>query len=379
MDVRPSDAQQLLGATAREFLRRRCPIELAQRLALDARGFDEALWRESAELGWAGLLVPPDLGGSGGSLLDVALLVEEMGRAALPGPYVGSAVVVTSLMLAAASKEQASRLLPPLAIGDRIASLALVEESGSFDPDAVSLRMDGAGRLTGRKLFVKDAHVAHDLLVVVRAQDDLAYALVPSDRPGVARRPLDTISGDKLFEVTFDGVEGELLAGVGGHLGALPRPKQERGRGPLDAALRAGALARTAEMVGAAQRVLELTVEHAKTRVQGGRPIGGYQAVQHSCADLVRDVDTSRALLHVAAWTASEGLDAETEIAMAKAHAGEACLAAVRRGHQLFGAIAYCEEHPMHLLHKRIHAASLDCGDAALHLETVARRIGLAS
>jgi alkylation response protein AidB-like acyl-CoA dehydrogenase len=112
--------------------------------------------------------------------------------------------------------------------------------------------------------------------------------------------------------------------------------------------------------------------------VQGGRPIGGYQAVQHSCADLVRDVDTSRALLHVAAWTASEGLDAETEIAMAKAHAGEACLAAVRRGHQLFGAIAYCEEHPMHLLHKRIHAASLDCGDAAHHLETIARRIGLA-
>ena len=375
MDVRPSDDQQLLAATAREFLRRRCPIELVQRLALDARGFDDALWRESAELGWAGLLVPPELGGSGGSLLDVALLVEEMGRAALPGPYVGSAVVATSLLLAAASKEQASRLLPPLAAGDRIATVALVEESGSFDPDAISLRMDGAGRLTGRKLFVKDAHVAHDLLVVVRAQDDLAYALVPSDRPGIARRPLDTISGDKLFEITFDGVEGELLGGVGGHLGALPRPR----RSPLDAALSAGALARTAEMVGAAQRVLELTVEHVKTRVQGGRPIGGYQAVQHSCADLVRDVDTSRALLHVAAWTASEGLDAETEIAMAKAHAGEACLAAVRRGHQLFGAIAYCEEHPMHLLHKRIHAASLDCGDAALHLETVARRIGLAS
>jgi alkylation response protein AidB-like acyl-CoA dehydrogenase len=132
-------------------------------------------------------------------------------------------------------------------------------------------------------------------------------------------------------------------------------------------------------MVGAAQRVLELTVEHARTRVQGGRPIGGYQAVQHACADLVRDVDASRALLHVAAWTASEELPADAEIAMAKAYAGEACLAAARRGHQLFGAIAYCEEHPMHLLHKRIHAASLDCGDAALHLETVARAIGLDS
>jgi alkylation response protein AidB-like acyl-CoA dehydrogenase len=366
VDVRPSGAQQLLTATAREFLRRRCPIELAQRLALDARGFDDALWRESAELGWPGLLVPPELGGSGGSLLDVVLLVEEMGRAALPGPYVGSAVVATALLLAAASKEQRARVLPPLAAGDRIATVALVEESGSFDPAEVALAVDGAGRLTGRKLFVKDAHVAHDLVVVARSAGELACALLPADRPGIARLPLDTMSGDKLFEVTFDGVEireRDWLA--------------ERGRHPLDTALRAGALARAAEMVGAAQRVLELTVEHVKTRVQGGRPIGGFQAVQHSCADLVRDVDASRALVHVAAWTASEGLAAEAEIATAKAYAGEACLAAVRRGHQLFGAIAYCEEHPMHLLHKRIHAASLDCGDAALHLETVARAIGL--
>jgi alkylation response protein AidB-like acyl-CoA dehydrogenase len=257
-------------------------------------------------------------------------------------------------------------MLAPLAAGDRIATVALVEDSGSFDPDAVTLALDARGRLTGRKLFVKDAHVAHDLLVAARVHGELAYVVLPADRPGIARLPLDTMSGDKLFEVTFDDVEvhdGDRL--------------RERGRGPLDAALRAGALARTAEMVGAAQRVLELTVEHARTRVQGGRPIGGYQAVQHACADLVRDVDASRALLHVAAWTASEGLPADAEIAMAKAYAGDACLAAARRGHQLFGAIAYCEEHPMHLLHKRIHAASLDCGDAALHLETIARAIGL--
>jgi alkylation response protein AidB-like acyl-CoA dehydrogenase len=131
-------------------------------------------------------------------------------------------------------------------------------------------------------------------------------------------------------------------------------------------------------MVGAAQRVLDLAVEHARTRVQGGRPIGAYQAIQHACADLVRDVDTSRGLVYVAAWKVSEGLDAGCDVATAKAYAGEACLAVARRGHQIFGAIGYCEEHPLHLLHKRIQAASVDFGDAGRHLEIVARAIGLA-
>jgi alkylation response protein AidB-like acyl-CoA dehydrogenase len=368
MDFRPSPAQQILTTTARTFLRQHCPPELVQRLALDARGFDETLWRRMAELGWPGLLIPSDLGGSDGSLLDVVLLVEEMGRAGLPGPFVASAVVATSLVLAAANPAQQKRLLPALAAGERIASLALVEESGSFDLDAVALEGAVPGRLSGRKLFVKDAHVADELIVAVRVGAALTLVVVPTDRPGIARLPLDAISGEKLFEVTFDRVEirpDDLLGPVGGG-GAL-----------LERALRAGSLARTAEMVGGAQRVLELAVEHAKTRVQGGRPIGGYQAIQHSCADLVRDVDAARALLYVAAWKDAEGRAAEADAALAKAYAGEACLAVARRGHQIFGAISYCEEHPLHLLHKRIQAGSLDFGDAQLHLETVARAIGL--
>ena len=370
MDFSPSASQQILISTARTFLRQHCPPELAQRLALDARGFDEALWQRLAELGWPGLLVPPDFGGSGGSLLDVIVLVEEMGRAGLPGPFVASAVVATSLLISVASAAQQKRLLPPLAAGERLATLALVEETGSFDPGAVALDCRVPGRLTGRKLFVKDAHVADDLVVAVRVGADPTLLLVPTDRPGIARLPLDTISGEKLFEVTFDGADvrpDDLL----GPLGGAPDL--------LAPALRAGALARTAEMVGGAQRVLELAVEHAKTRVQGGRPIGGYQAIQHSCADLVRDVDASRALLYAAAWKMAEGQPAELDAALAKAYAGRACLAVARRGHQIFGAISYCEEHPLHLVHKRIQAASLEFGDAQLHLDTVARAIGLQS
>ncbi len=368
MDFRPSPAQRLLVSTARDFLQRHCPIERVQRLALDERGFDEPLWRSMAELGWPGLLIPPALGGSGGSLVDVILLVEEMGRACLPGPFVTSAVAATFVLLTAGSAAQQKRLLPALAAGERIATLALVEESASFDPEAVALDCDVPGRLTGRKLFVKDAHVADDLIVLVRGGGGLSLVLLPADRAGIVRLPLDTGSGERLFEVTFDGVEvhaDDLLGPAG------------RGRELLAPALRAGALARTAEMVGAAQRVLELAVEHAKTRIQGGRPIGGYQAIQHACADLVRDVDASRGLLYAAAWKVVEGDSAEADVAMAKAYAGEACLRVARRGHQVFGAISYCEEHPLHLFHERIQAASLDFGDAGLQLETVARARGL--
>jgi alkylation response protein AidB-like acyl-CoA dehydrogenase len=370
MDFRPSPAQQILISTARAFLRQHCPPELVQRLALDARGFDETLWRRMAELGWPGLLIPLELGGSGGSLLDVILLTEEMGRAALPAPFVPSAVVATSLVLAAGSPAQQKRLLPALAAGERVATLALVEESGSFDLDGGTLSCAVPGRLTGRKLFVRDAHIADDLSVAVRVGADPSLILLPTDRPGIARLPLDTISGEKIFEVTFDGVDvrrEDLLGRVGGAADILAP------------ALRAGALARTAEMVGGAQRVVELAVEHAKTRVQGGRPIGGYQAIQHTCADLVRDVDASRALLYAAAWRVSEGRPAEADVALAKAYAGEACLTVARRGHQIFGAISYCEEHPLHLVHKRIQAAGLEFGDSSHHLETVARALGLAS
>jgi alkylation response protein AidB-like acyl-CoA dehydrogenase len=365
MDFTLSPSQQLLVATARDFLRKHGPPETAQRLALDERGFDAELWRRMAELGWLGLMIPEEFGGSGGSALDVVLLVEEMGRAGSTGPFVTSAVVGTGLVLWGGMHGPHLGLLPAMAAGECIVTLALVEEHSGFDPSKVELVCDIPGTLTGTKLFVKDAHIASHLVVALRRGDLL---LVPTDRPGIRRRPLDTLSGEKSFEVTFDGVEIRAHDQLGPAVRSVPS---------LASALEVGALARTAEMVGAAQRVLDLAVEYAKTRVQGGRPIGGYQAIQHACADLVRDVDSARGLLYRAAWKLGQWLPDEADVAMAKAYAGEACLTVARRGHQIFGAIGYCEEHPLHLLHKRIQAASVDFGDATHHLETVARTIGL--
>jgi 3-oxocholest-4-en-26-oyl-CoA dehydrogenase beta subunit len=368
MDLSLSPAQQILQQSARSFLQQRCPIERVQELALDPRGFPAELWKEIAALGWTGLLVPAELGGGDGSAGDAVTLLEELGRACFPSPFVVSAVVAVSA-LAAAGDPRARTLLPALAQGERICTLAVLEESGRLDPAALAMPIAAPGRLDGRKLFVPDAHVATDVIVLGRGPGGPTALVLPMDRAGIEAHALESMTGDKLFELAFTGVEtrsDDLLGGPGD------------GGELMASAFRLGALARSAEMVGAAQRVLELCLEHARVRVQGGRPIGSYQAVQHACADLFRDVESARWLTWEAAWRLETGQpDAGAAVAAAKAYGAEAALRVARRGHQVMGAIGYCEEHPLHLFHKRILAASLDMGDADLHLDTVATTLGL--
>lgn len=370
MDLALSPAQQLLQQSARTLLPRRCPPERVQALALDPRGFDADLWKEIATLGWPGLLIAPQQGGSGGTVSDAVVLAEELGHACVPSPFIGSAIIATTA-LSAAGGRRAAALLPRLALGERICALAVLEESGRLGPDAIGLRVEAPGRLTGRKLFVADAHAATDVVVLGRGAAGPTALLLPIDRGGIEAHPLESMTGDKLFELTFRDVEtrpDDLLGepGAGWQL--------------LAPAYRLGALARSAEMVGSAQRVLDLCLAHARVRRQGGRPIGGYQAVQHACADMFRDVESARWLVWETAWKLEAGrADAHAAVAAAKVYAADAALRVARRGHQVMGAIGYCEEHPLHLLHKRILAASLDAGDAALHLDTVARSIGLRS
>jgi alkylation response protein AidB-like acyl-CoA dehydrogenase len=371
VDLALTPSQQLLVSAARAFLDKRCPLSVGPGLALDARSFRRDLWQEIGSLGWTGLLVPEALGGSAGSLLDVMLLVEEMGWACFPGPFIPSAVVSTSILLEAAADGRggrAERLLAELARGDALAAPAILEESAALEPGAIEMRAEGAGHVTGRKLFVPDAHVASALIAVTRTGDGLSALLIEPGRRGVRIDPMPAMAGEELFAVTFDRVEtsGADVLGPAG-----------RGWDMLLPALRRGALARCAEMVGSAQRILELAVEHARVRVQSGRPIGAFQAIQHACADLFRDVEGARWIAYQAAWKVEQGPDAGAGVAMAKAHAAEACLRVARRAHQIMGAIGYCEEHPLHLLHKRILAASLDGGDATAHLDTVADAIGL--
>lgn len=368
MDLSFSPAQQLLQQSGRTFLQQRCPLERVQEVALDPRGFAADLWKEVAALGWPGLLISPELGGSGGSTGEALALVEELGRACFPSPFIASAVVATTA-LGLAGGRRARDLLAALAMGERICTLAALEEAGRLDPGALTVPVAAPGRLSGRKLFVPDAHVATDVIVLGRGTTGPTALLLPMDRAGIGAHALDSMTGDKLFELELTDVAigpDDLLGEPGGGWALL---------GP---AFRLGALARCAEMVGAAQRVLELCVEHARMRVQGGRPIGGHQAIQHACADLYRDVESARWLTWEAEWTLATGRpDADSAVAAAKAYVAEASLRVARRGHQIMGAIGYCEEHPLHLFHKRILAAALDAGDSTLHLDAVAKSLGL--
>jgi len=205
--------------------------------------------------------------------------------------------------------------------------------------------------------------------VATRDASGLSLFLLDARRSGITVLPMEAMAGDRPCEVRFAGVElrAEDLLGA-------PR----RGWDALRPALQAGALARAAEMVGCAQRILDIAVEHAKGRKQFGRPLGSFQAIQHACADLLRDVETARGLVYRAATSVDAGRDASAEIAMAKAYAGRTAQAVARKAHQLLGAISFCEEHSLHLFHKRIVAAALDFGDPSHHLETVARAMGLA-
>jgi alkylation response protein AidB-like acyl-CoA dehydrogenase len=369
MDFRLTEQQDLLVSTAREFLQQHCPTTLVQELALEARGFPAELWRHISSLGWPGLLIPEVWGGTAGSLLDVIVLLEEMGRACFPSPYIQSAVVATSLLLATGNQSQQARLLPAMARGERLCTLALTEESADFVPEAIAIQGEVGGRLNGRKLFVKDAHLADYLIIVARGNGGFNLLLVEQNHPGITLLPMETISGEKLFEMLLRDVviDPEMLLGPAG-----------RGWEALSPILRMGALARCAEMVGCAQRILEICVDYAKLREQSGRPIGAFQAIQHHCANLLRNVEGARYILYNAAWKMQEGGDSSADVAMAKAYANEACLWVARQGHQILGAISYCEEHPLHLFHKRIQAAGLDFGDTSLHFETVAQAIGLA-
>jgi alkylation response protein AidB-like acyl-CoA dehydrogenase len=365
MDFRPTEAQRLLVTVAREFLDKHCSLDTAQELARNPDGRRTELWRKLADLGWPGLMISADYGGSGAGLTDVVLLVEEIGRAALPGPYVPSAVVATSMIAAGGTRAQQERLLPRLATGDELCTVAALEGTDAITPETLRVPVVAGGAIDGIKRLVRDAVSARHLIVVGRGDGGVTAALVDTGRAGIQLAPRETMAGDRVSDITFTNVRIDRADLLGG------------GWPVVADALARGAVARAAEMVGAAQRILELAVEHAKVRVQSGRPIGSFQAIQHTCADLLRDVEVTRGVVHHAAWVIDSGGDAVTAAAMPKAYAGRTALAVARRAHQIFGAMGYSAEHPLHLLHKRIHAAAVDCGDRIAHLDTVAKTIGL--
>ena len=374
MDFSLTDEQQALKRAAHDFLSAHCPSELVQEMIENERGYPQELWESMARLGWQGLFIPPEYGGSGGGFLDLVVLLEEMGRAGLPGPFFSTVVLAAPLIMNAGSDRQKQALLPRMADGELVATLALTEPEGDYDQLSPGTTVTNDGLLNGTKLFVADAHVAHYLICVAGAgeggssPEEISLYLIEAGREGVGIEPLKTMGSEKQCEVRFEGVKVTQEDLLGEH---------HRGRQALDKVLEMGAAGKCATLVGCAQRVLEMTADYVKQREQSGRPIGGFQAIQHYCADMLRDVEGSRLITYKAAWEISEGMPASGISSVAKAWVSDACQRTILKAHQIFGGIGFCQEHPLHLYLKQSKMGELAFGDAAYHRELVARSIGL--
>jgi alkylation response protein AidB-like acyl-CoA dehydrogenase len=364
----------MLKDSARRFLEAECPDTYVRAMEDDERGYAPEMWQKLAQQGWLGLTLPERYGGAGLSFLDLCILLEETGRSLLPGPFFSTVVLGGMTISKAANESQKEEYLPRIADGQIIVTLALTEPNVRWDAAGVQTTATTSGDdylINGTKLFVPDAHAADYLIVAARTgQDDMDVTLfiIPSGAEGIGRTQLKTIAGDKQSEVVFANVTAPASAVLGEING---------GWSAIEKVLQWGAVGKCAEMVGGSQQVLDMTVEYAKQRVQFGRPIGSFQAIQHHCADMATDVEGSRYITYQAAWTLSEGLAAEREVAMAKAWVSNAYRRVCILGHQCHGAIGFTKEHDMQLYSRRAKAAEVAFGDSDFHLETVARSIGL--
>jgi alkylation response protein AidB-like acyl-CoA dehydrogenase len=369
MDFSFSPDQQLLKNSARAFLDEHCKPEFVRTMFDDPRGESEALWKEIAQLGWLGLALPEDVGGSGLGMVETALLLEEMGRVAFPGPYLPTALAGYAL-LTAGSPAQKKRWLPALAGGSARGSLALMERDLDWAPEAIATRAsrnESGWVLSGLKQFVPWPHVADIMLVSARAPEGLTLFVV---EPASARKlglsmmtAMDLTT--RLGTVTLDGilVEEEAVLGRPGGAGPL-----------LEAVLQRGAVAAAAEMLGAARRCLDMAVSYAKVREQFGQPIGSFQAIRHKCAEMLLEVENSHAATYYAAWALDAGAeDAALAASVAKAYVNDASRKVCGEAIQVHGGIGFTWEYDLHLYFKRAKALEVQYGDADFHRELVLR------
>jgi alkylation response protein AidB-like acyl-CoA dehydrogenase len=354
-----SAEQDELRASVRRFLADRMPLRRVRELMETEDGMDRAVWQQAgAQLGLQGLAVPSAYGGSGFSFAEQAIVLEEFGAALYGGPYLASAVLA------------ATALLPGIASGETIATLAFTEDDGSWDPGTIRLSAvkDGQDwRLDGHKSFVLDGGTAGLILVAAATDAGLSLFAVDAGAAGLSRAVLPTLDQTrKLARLQFAGTAGRLIGSPGDAVAVLDRT--------LDVA----AIALAAEQLGGAQRALDMAVGYARIRHQFGRPIGSFQAIKHRCADLLLEVESLRSAVGYAAAAVAEGSPEVPALAsLAKAYAAETYFHVAAENIQIHGGIGFTWEHDAHLYFKRAKSSELFLGDGSYHRERLATRIGL--
>jgi len=373
-----NEEQQMLRDVARNFFSKEWDSLLVRKMIQSEKGFTPEMWRKMAELGWMGLMIPEQYEGFDMTYLDMSILLYEMGYICMPGPFFSTAVLGVMTLLEAGNDSQKREVLPRVASGDHFLTVAWTEPSVTYSGNGIHLTADRDGDdyvLSGTKLFVPDAHVADTIICVARTRNDsgdkengISLFIVDGGTQGIDITPLSSFTGEKLFEVGFDQVRipGENLLG-----------ELDEGMPVLKKVLEKAAVAKCAEMIGGAKKVLELVVDYAKEREQFGQPIGGFQAIQHHCANILTYVDTCKFMTYQASWRISEGLPSQKESSMCKAWVSESYRSLIALGIQILGGTGFMEEHDIHLYYNRAKAAELAFGDAGFHREIVAQQMGL--
>ena len=369
-----SDEQREFRDMLRRFVDANSTEAMVRERMIEERGFDPVVWTEMAkQLGLQGLIVPEAYGGQGFGPVELAIVLEEMGAALFCAPYFSSAVLAVNTLLLAGDEGAARDLLPGIASGELLVTLAASEADGRWDPPSVQMTATHAAthaascvgdrfRLTGEKYYVLDGQVADVLLVAARSEAGVSVFRVAGDASGLTRRSVPTLDPTrKLARIRFDDVEATLVGEAGGGVPILSRV--------VDRAI----VALAAEQVGGSQRCLDRSVEYAQDRYQFGRPIGSFQAIKHKCADMLLEVESARSAAYYASFAAADG-DAElgSLAPLAKACCSEAFLHVAAENIQIHGGIGFTWDHAAHLYYRRAKSSDLMFGDAAHQRERLA-------
>ncbi len=366
-----SDEQEELRKIVRQFLDDKSSEAAVREQMETERGFDPDVWKQMAEqLGLQSLAIPEEYGGQGYGWVEQILVLEEMGRRLLCAPYFSTAVLATNTLLQAGDAAACAAILPGIAAGETIATLAVTEPNGRWDEAGVEATAtpDGDGwKLSGTKMFVLDGHTADVLLVAARTAAGISIFHLAGDAAGVTRTPLATMDQTrKQARIDLADAPATLVGADGG------------GWDVLSTVLDLAAVALAAEQVGGAQECLDQSVEYAKVRVQFGRPIGSFQAIKHKCADMLLEVESAKSAAYYAGWCAAEMNEELPSVAcLAKAYCSEAYFHAAAENIQIHGGIGFTWEHPAHLYFKRAKSSELLFGDPSYHRELLAQRIGI--
>jgi alkylation response protein AidB-like acyl-CoA dehydrogenase len=368
MEFELNETQKLFQRSARELFAQECPPTLVREMIETNKPYSDVVWNTLVEQGWTGLIFSEEDGGLGLGMVEMAVAFEEMGRALVPGAFLSTVALAGSLIAKGCSAEYRTKRLQSICEGQLKATVALLEESANWNPDAVAVTataVDGGFRLTGKKLFVNDASVADCIVAVARNGSDLVLAFLDSNAAGVNIKPMPGMDATRsLSAVEFNDVLVNAEDVV---------TDSAKARAALEHAIDVATLALSAEMIGGMQWLLEASVEYAKTRKQFGKPIGQFQAVQHHCANMLLMTESARSAVYYAAWVmGNDPEQAPLAVSMAKAYASDGYREVGNLAVQVHGGIGFTWDENVHFYYKRAKASEVMFGDATYHRERIA-------